>query len=409
MKLLRILLFLCMILITNIVWSQGQNVKSTGYADLTGVSEQVAHDNALKLALRDAVEKGLGVWLKSQTEVQSYMVTKDEILSRAEGYVLSYEILKEGRGTDGMYSVTIDAKVSVDKIGADIRQIVGQLKTQLSNPSITFVLTTWEKRGMAETYVSETKDNISIVGKIDETLWKKIPDMAIIDAFQQEFKEKGFDLKAADKAREIAMAPSLNLAGIDPSDRAKVKSYATKEGANFVARGEVQIISQSKDNATGMPQVTAKIGTEIIDVNSGDVVASYSNTASGVNASVDEAKFQAIKKAAVLAGRTLADQTIQTWQERANNGRQYTIEILNVTNSRMQKLPFQKAIKSIASISSQASPSETVILYNIVYKGSKEDLEEAVYEALGDTPGFSDSEFQGQPNVDGKLIFKFTK
>jgi hypothetical protein len=455
------------ILFAGRAWSQAQHVRSTGYADQKGVTQSVAHDNALKQALREAVEKGLGVWLQSQTEIQCAVTTKDQILSRSEGYVLGYEILKDGPEADGMYGVTIDAQVSVDKIGADIRRLVGQLKTQLDHPSIAFVLTTWEKKGSSSTQSIDAKESSSstaesaagasasyqgssnrsrsgadeddngsysedgryggagaqrqadksnsqasatvTIGRIDETIWGKLSDMGIVDAFQQEFKERGFDLKAADEARAIAAAPSLSKAGVDPSDRKAVRNLAEKEGANFVARGEVSIISHGRSSATGQPKATAKIGTEIIDVNSGDVVASYSNTVSATNESMDEAKAQAIKKAAVVAAGTLADQTIQTWQDRANNGRQFSIELRNVQSIRGQKLPFEKALKSIATISSQTSPKEKTALYGVVYKGTKSDLGIALIELLGKTSGFGEREFDGPSDEGGKIVFRFTK
>jgi hypothetical protein len=233
--------------------------------------------------------------------------------------------------------------------------------------------------------------------------------MSIIDGFQQEFKEKGFDLKAADRAREIAVAPSAAQTGINISDRSAVRDLAEKEGANFVARGEVMLLGQEKSAATGQPEITAKIGTEIIDVNSGDVVASYSNTVTASNSNIDKAKSQVIKKAAVVAARTLASQTLQTWQERAESGRQYTVEVRNMTKARSQKIPFEKALKSIAKISSQTSPKTGVQTYQVLYKGNKSDLGMAIIEAVGDAKGFSESEFDGPSDENGKIIFTFTK
>ncbi|MCF0224441.1 MAG: hypothetical protein HUK20_09235, partial [Fibrobacter sp.] len=196
--------------------------------------------------------------------------------------------------------------------------------------------------------------------------------------------------------------------GINVGDRTAVRELAEKEGANFVARGEVMLLSQGKSAATGQPEITAKIGTEIIDVNSGEVVASYSNTVTATNTNIDKAKAQVIKKAAIAAAKTLASQTLQTWQERAEKGRQYTIEIRNIKKARSQKIPIEKALKSIGSISSQTSPSAGVQDYTVLYKGSKSDLGMALIEALGDAKGFSEEEFDGPSDENGKIIFTFT-
>lgn len=491
-----------------------------------------ARAEALHNACVLAVEKNLGTWLKSQsssasfTSSSEYSQAKNEILSNVDEFIVDTKILRQYQGTTG-YRVQASVTVSVDRLSGEIRKYVGAVKNKMDNPTIAFVLTSWEKKGVfstvtqngsvsrkdsyngaaqAESYdysdsersgsnnysgsasyaasrnasasatasgsarmdahVSEdgeyasgsydasgsysgsargsasvsaqanasyasnsrnasrnsagmavnsrSESNSQIdasmtTGKIDETVYAKFADMGIIDGFQQEFKEKGFDLKAADKAREIAVAPSALQTGININDRSAVRNFAEKEGANYVARGEVMLLGKSTSAATGQPEVTAKIGTEIIDVGSGDVVASYSNTVTVSNSNVDKAKAQVIKKAAVVAARTLASQTLQTWQERAETGRQYVIEVRNIKKARSQKMPFEKALKAIAKITSQTSPSSGVQTYQVLFKGNKSDLEEAILEAIGDAKGFSEDEFDGPNDQDGKIVFTFTK
>jgi len=509
-------------------FAEEQFVTVTGKWALAGSSEAVAKDKALSDAFRNAVEKGLGIWVKGQTEVRENIVVRDEILSRAEGYVVDHEVLKEG-SQDGLYIVTIRAKVSVDKIGVDFKRLVGRVKTQMDNPSITFVLTTWEKRGLSGSYnkvealdvtarkkesdnvftssdgknlirsvdkttaaettgedvkvskrqrtegalsgtvqekrnddLSEGKVTYSGAGnyqgsgelktqrdysgqvsknvqnertytgksqtdktsaldssertaksgsyfKIDEAVWKKYPDTTIIDSFQQEFKEKGFDLKATDQAREIALTESIAGTAVNPNDRKAVRNAAEKEGANFVARGEVTIVDSIRSETTGNQEVTARLGIEIIDVNSGDIVASYSNTAKTSNKSEEEAKIQSIKKISILAARTLADQTITTWQERSLTGREYSVEFRNITSIRGQKMPVMKAVESVAKIKSQTSPQPTILLLHVLFKGDKNALGTKLLETVGDKPGFSEKEFDGPKDEGGKIVFEFVK
>lgn len=551
MKMLKkIIKFLCVLTIifasNNICYSASDRVIVTGRAEIIGKNIDAARNKALADAFRNAVEVGLGVWTKSESEVKDATLVKDEILTRAEGYVIDHEIVKEGHES-GFYYITISAKVAIDKIGTDFKRLVGRVKTAMGNPSITFVLTTWEKIGLkgsnsemsinyesesrrekidteesldakkgSDTYdalstdekfagkgassqkvsvkaslasdrrgkssvilsgrtsesdekfdgsvdASETldytenanvqlnssqsnsvKSTVSYSGevkrksldyqsykmkdqketststdnfrktakssnyqKIDEKLWKKYPDMTIIDAFQQEFKNKNFDLKATDKAREIALAESLAKTSVDPSDRKAVREEAEKEGANFVARGEAKILDIQQSENTGNFEVTAQVNVEIIDVNSGDIVASYTNTASASNKSEANARVQSIKKIAVLAARTLADQTISTWQERSLSGRQYSIEIRNIKSMRKQKKPIMDAVEAIAQIVSQTSPQDGVLLLNVLYKGDKRKLGDQIMEQLETKPGFSENEFDGPFDEGGKIVFKF--
>lgn len=538
----------------------GQSVTVVGRAEIVGGNKDAAHTNALTNAFREAVEKGIGVWVQSQTEVKDSALVKDQILTNAQGYVTNHEIIKE-KVEDNILAVTIKAEVAVDKIGADIRSLVGRVSTQMGNPSIAFVLTTWEKRGQkgssstssntdvsvradsktkydvaddssakesssasvrsqensdssaslstreraavsarerssqqsassesgavaaggqfvagngyaagragyaaserqsstdsssirasgksaydgsvkakaSETYSanlnanesesSSTRstghDNTSTAldtgvkvnqdssySKIDEDLWKKYPDMTIVDSFQQEFLAKNFDLMAADKAREIAVAESLAQTSVNPSDRKAIRDMAAKEGVGFIARGEVRILGAGVSEATGNQEVKTQIGVEIIDVNSGDIVASYSNSTTASSSDVGEARMQSIKTNAVKAARTLASQTIDVWQKRSLNGRQYTIEVRNVKSVRSQQMPILSAIKGIAQITNQTNADKTTLLIKVTYKGSKEDLGTGVLEAVGSKPGFSEAEFDGPANEDGKVVFAFKK
>lgn len=439
-------------ILSSYVLAQDQYVTVQGSAPIEGNNKLAAEKKALSDAFRNAVEKGLGVYVKSQSEVQNYQVKKDEILTRADGYVLEHEILKETEEA-GIYTVTIKAKVAIDKIGADLKQLVGRVKTQMGNPSISFVLTTWENKGIKTTVnlnqnnessldikasdgvqnvnsydspdqsylgATSTDPNMSVkskssvkkelsIQKIDEKVWKKYPDMTIIDAFTQEFNEKGFDLKATDEARKIAGSESLAQTSININDRSEIRKKAEKEGANFVARGEVQVIDSKVNQNTGSYVVTSKVGIEIIDVNSGDIVAAYSNTANASSSSEENARAQSIKKIAVLGAKALAGQTIDKWQERANNGMKYTIELKNMTSARSQKLPFMKALKSIAQITGQTSPIATTLLLDVMYKGNKGDLGQAIIDQIGSEKGFSENEFEGPGDDGGKIIFKFTQ
>lgn len=535
-----------------------QTVTAVGRAEIIGTNVDGARNNALVSALREAVEKGIGVWVQSQSEVKDSAVVRDQILTHAQGYATNHEILKE-KVSDGILVLTIKVDVAVDKIGADIRSMVGRASTQMGSPSITFILTTWEKRGQqgsstksdnidvsvrsdtivkldaaSDTSASESASgsirtqqkattdanlttreqasrkmtgkssaqssvttsgkiaadgyhdkgdgyvagggafksagqhsshasgDMSAAGKssydgsvnshindtyssglnttaskssssqskgysdkslvvdagvkvkqdssyskIDEDLWKKYPDMTIIDSFQQEFLAKNFDLMASDKAREIAIAESLTQTSVNPNDRKAIREMAAKEGANFVARGEIRILGVGISEATGNREVKTQIGVEIIDVNSGDIVGSYSNTTASASSEVGEARMQSIKKNAIQAARTLASQTIDVWQKRSLNGRQYTIEIRNIKSTRSQQLPLISAIKGVAQITSQTNPNKSTLLVRVNYKGNKEDLGSGILETVGSKPGFSEAEFDGPANDDGKIVFTF--
>jgi hypothetical protein len=364
---------------TNPVSAADREVVVTGRAPIVGGNVQAAKNAALKDAFRQAVEKGVGIWIKADTEVKENTVVRDRILSDAQGYVTSYNILDEGK-TNGTYFVTVQAMVAVDKIGHSVKDLIGQLKTQMDSPRISFVLTTWGSGG------------------------NKLADSTIISSFNQEFTEKGFDLTATDRAMEIALTPAIDNSFI--RDRIKIREMAVKDGANYIARGELRVLNV--EPLEGDYRVTVQVEAEIIDINSGENIASVMNNFSAVNANAAEARSNAIKKASIGAARILAGQTMENWKNRSQTGRMYTIEIQNISSMTGQKLPFLKVMKEIASgIIGQSSPTEGSFAVTISYGGSKDDLMLAIYEVLQCKPGFTPSEMDGPYDEGGKLVYKF--
>ena len=305
---------------------------------------------------------------------------------------------------------------------------------QKSRPSIAFVLTTWEKKGIAVTTtvdqtvntksasqsMSDEESDLSaskgseetqvetMIGTFTEDIWKKIPDAQIVDKFQQQFVKQQFNVKASDMARKIALAPSLAKTGVNPSDRAAVRKYAEKENVNFIARGEVAVLRYAKVNGNKI-KASLQIGVEIVDVNSGEVVAAFSNGVHAVATSMEVARNGGINKAAVVAARTLSEQVMEAWINAADNGSQFTVELRKMKSARSQKIPFEKALKSVVTINSQTQPAKDVVTYAVTFKGSKSDLGMAILEAIGDKPGFDEKSFEGPQDIDGKVVFEFLK
>ena len=312
----------------------------------------------------------------------------------------------------------------------------GYGQVQKNRPSIAFVLTTWEKKGIAisktttqDTKVQGSREEASedgfdgsrtdietnnrtqtdvTIGVFTENIWKKIPDAQIVDKFQQQFVKQQFNVKASDLARNIALAPSLAKTGVDPSDRAAVRKLAEKEGVNFVARGEVAVISYQRASGNKI-KASLQIGVEVVNVNSGEIVATFSNAVHTVASTMEVARNGGINKAAVVAARNLSEQVLEAWISAADNGSQYTVELRNMKSARSQKIPFEKALKTVVSINSQTQPKKDVVTYAVTFKGSKSDLGMAILEAIGDKPGFDEKSFEGPNDIDGKVVFEFLK
>lgn len=80
----------------------------------------LTRNDALQDALRLAVEQAVGVVLMSETTVENFVVMRDAIVTRSEGYVSNYEIIREIPYPD-RYEVSIKARVTTTPMKADFQ------------------------------------------------------------------------------------------------------------------------------------------------------------------------------------------------------------------------------------------------------------------------------------------------
>ena len=93
-----------------------ETVTVTGQSAMPG---EIARDEAIRDALRNAVEQAAGLFIQSQTKTENYQLVHDVILSRARGFVKKFTILNEKRNDEGVYIVNIKAEVVTKAVADD--------------------------------------------------------------------------------------------------------------------------------------------------------------------------------------------------------------------------------------------------------------------------------------------------
>jgi hypothetical protein len=336
-------------------------VTVTGQGSLENNTSDKAEKEALKSAFQIAIEQGLGTFIKSETEIANFALVKDKIISKSEGYILSYKKLR--KWDDGkILNVKIKAVLSLKQIGDDFRAMLKSTMWQIDNPVVAFVLTAWE-----------TKDATG--------LKKHLESQILIDAFQEQFKNKGFDIKAVDGAREFANTGTGKLAQVASGGRKAIAKYARESRANFVVRGELNATPKGVDAATGAYKWSGTVSGEIIDAGTGEVVASYSNTVVKLFPDKTQGLSALMHSAAKNAAKTLAKQTLETWQQYAGSGRVYNIIVKNVTSCRKQGRVIRKIIDKACEIrNSYCDREKQVWAADVIFKGSAQDLEDLIFD-----------------------------
>ena len=95
-------------------------------------------DEAIRDALRRAVEQAVGISIEGRTLMVDMQVVEDRVIGQAAGFVRSYRVLQESRDAD-LYRVTIEAVVDTGLLVDDLEGFGALLRLTLGNPRVLVV------------------------------------------------------------------------------------------------------------------------------------------------------------------------------------------------------------------------------------------------------------------------------
>lgn len=105
-------LFLLTLLINNQIFAQAAD--NTIVITVNGSGKTI--EDAKQFALRSAIEQAFGAFITGKTEMLNDKVIADQITSVSNGNIQSFNVLNEVQLTDGGWSTTIKATVSINKL-----------------------------------------------------------------------------------------------------------------------------------------------------------------------------------------------------------------------------------------------------------------------------------------------------
>ncbi len=223
---------------------------------------------SLAAAQRAAVELVVGVYVSAKTRVDKAVAIEQKILTRTGGYVKKYDILKEGRDGD-WYKMRIRALVSTKALQEDLEDL-GFLKgPAVGNPRVAFMLSEW-----AGEKPSDTKP--------------------ATQALTQDLLNRGF---------KVVELPKSIPADADASEVARNLSRGSCE---LLIAGLARAQSMAMDNKLGgMSSYRASVSLRVLEVGSGEVIATVSDTASGLEATPELSAAKALTNAAQAVAKQL--------------------------------------------------------------------------------------------------------
>ena len=284
-KTICLMVLLCTSLATTTLAAQGnQTIRAVGMATIHNNIVDIARDKAIDNALRNVVERVVGVMVTGSTEVENFQLKMDRILSESKGFVEKYRILSDRRNGDN-YEVTIEAEVGTGKL-QDRLQAMDILISRKSRPRLMVVF--------------------------NEAAQKDAVAEAAMNKF---YLAKGF--KLVDSTIVKKSRGEFNLAVSTTNEKA-LSNLARSYGAELVITGSVEAVSNSF-TVSGIEMFTNKVNVsvKVINGDTGDIITTGSESKSlpGAKGELNRITEQAAEK---LAGKLLED-TLERWSSELTN------------------------------------------------------------------------------------------
>lgn len=128
---------------------------SAEYSNVKGTGEGASENEALIAAKKSALENSVGVFLSSKAVIQNYMTISDNIISKSNGFVKTYEVVEKTAPAEGIVKITISANITdvVDQLVQD-EMALKLLLTEMNLPS--FAVTVYDKDGKRDDFAESS-------------------------------------------------------------------------------------------------------------------------------------------------------------------------------------------------------------------------------------------------------------
>jgi hypothetical protein len=281
----------CLFVLLSLTWvtlawaaQENKKVHAVGMATIHNNIVDIARDKAIDNALRNVVEKVVGVMVTGSTEVENFQLKMDRILSESKGFVENYRILSEKREGDN-YEVNIEAEVGAGKL-QDRLQAMQLLISRKSRPRLMVVFNeAGQKDAIAEAAMSKF------------------------------FLAKGF--KLVDSSIVKKSRGEINVA-VSATNEKALSNLARAYGAEVVIFGSVEAVSNSF-TVSGIEMFTNKVNVsvKVINGDTGDVITTGNESKSVPGAKGDISRLTE-DASCKLAGKILED-TLERWSSELTN------------------------------------------------------------------------------------------
>ena len=347
--------------------------EAVGSARMYSGEEKQAKDEALRDAMKNAIEQGVGAVLNSETEVENFQVVSDRILKKSKGSIQSYRILREGAVDNGInYEVVISAVVDDDLLNQSMetfrimQQLTGRKTVMVVyNPTVHGELPLNPENGNDFQLI---KEGITVLSRA--------------------FLKRKFEV--IDTEASLAMIKDTETMSEDNEGEFNevVSEMANKYGAQYYVT--FTVMASNKEGGTrsvAKSIINAKLfnvgSARLINQVSGKGRKKYKKSTSGMD--VFENMMIAINQASKQVKDKLVNSLIERLYEYAEDGAPLMLRV--ETGKQKRQTPFLRILKKMKGVTGTdtKSSSRNEMFIHVYYKGSDiddffMDLEDIFYK-----------------------------
>ncbi len=336
MRYLAMAFVLIMVLWAGCVWAANADsaaseieVTATGQAAVEDGDIAKATDEATNAAKRNAVEMGVGVFVKSETVGEDYDIVKQTILTKSEGFIRTWEPVDgypktEKIEKDTLLTMKIKAKVKlISLIGA--LQDIDEIYEQMERPKVMVAFT--EDIG-GKPVTKTPSSSVAVMRALADTKFDLV-DQEVVNRLIQNESTRA-KLRGDDKAAAL---------------------LAMDQGAEILILGSADAAKQDlpEELGEGFQSANALLTARMVYADTGDLIFTYKQAeGKGVTtSSFQQAAMKALDQAGqnLVAGdeKEFAARVLAEWARQIVSGRILRVVAEGVDYDDLQALKKQIA------------------------------------------------------------------
>lgn len=332
-------------------------IEAEGIAAITGSDADAmlrARDEAIKRALRRAVEMGIGSLVDSESITQNFQLLNDEVYTHVKGYVTDYQIIRDNNGEGQIYRVTVEATVALAQLEKDLKAL-NIIKAQKGNPRIMVIFR-------------------EMVDQTDPAYGGQVQGGIARNEMEQILLQRGFPL--VDKAQTEAIKQrDATLSYTDPMQAA---ALGRRFGAEVVIVGEASadLVDSSRPYGAPVFFYQGQVNVRAINVDTASIIAATSAQSDWRKPGEGQAsgKIEAARQALQASGRMAAEQLlpliIEKWRSEVFNTVSIQIIAENVNGARRRAfLDELQSIRGVESVDERTFQNQ-IIVVDVEVEGS---------------------------------------